>query len=236
MDPQAWIESLRVCYSWLFLLLAACHHVALGAATCRKRAVSGSPFANRLATFENPCRRRADLDCSLGVCYFLLRCALTCRITRESVGEKKGAARSVRMGYKHRAARRSFAGAARAPDRNAVGSVCKESTSSGARATRNPLLFVRFAGWFVLRFAIRQFAAPLSQPPPRITRVEPYDCGPQALVSLAIESAKWPRQRRAKTRPTIALAAEARIRKRRLGGAPTQVPSVCAGTAHGRAD
>ena len=41
------------------------------------------------------------------------------------------------------------------------------------RASRKPLLFVRFVGSFVLRFAVRQFAASLSQLPPRFTRLEP---------------------------------------------------------------
>ena len=41
------------------------------------------------------------------------------------------------------------------------------------RASRKPLLFVRFVGSFVLRFAVRQFAASLSQLPPRFTRFEP---------------------------------------------------------------
>ncbi len=41
------------------------------------------------------------------------------------------------------------------------------------RARRKPLLFVRFVGSFVLRFAIRQFAASLFQLPPRFTRFEP---------------------------------------------------------------
>ena len=41
------------------------------------------------------------------------------------------------------------------------------------RASRKPLLFLRFAGSLVLRFADRQFAASLFQLPPRITRFEP---------------------------------------------------------------
>jgi len=41
------------------------------------------------------------------------------------------------------------------------------------RASRNPLSFVRFVGVFALRFAARQFAASLSQLPPRFTRFEP---------------------------------------------------------------
>ncbi len=41
------------------------------------------------------------------------------------------------------------------------------------RARRKPLSFVRFVGSFVLRFAVRQFAATLFQLPPRFTRFEP---------------------------------------------------------------
>lgn len=41
------------------------------------------------------------------------------------------------------------------------------------RATRKPLLLLRFDGLFLFRFADRQFAASLFQLPPRFTRFEP---------------------------------------------------------------
>ena len=46
-------------------------------------------------------------------------------------------------------------------------------SSAEFRAMRKPLLFVRFVGSFVLRFAVRQFAASLFQLPPRFTRFVP---------------------------------------------------------------
>jgi hypothetical protein len=41
------------------------------------------------------------------------------------------------------------------------------------RARRKPLLWFRFDGSFLFRFADRQFAASLFQLPPRFTRFEP---------------------------------------------------------------
>ena len=47
------------------------------------------------------------------------------------------------------------------------------ATPDGLRARRKPLLSERPVGTYVLRYAVRQFAAPLSQQPPRNTRPEP---------------------------------------------------------------
>jgi hypothetical protein len=44
------------------------------------------------------------------------------------------------------------------------------------------LSFVRVVGSFVLRFAVRQFAASLSHPPPRFTRFEPLRIVHQTLL------------------------------------------------------
>ncbi len=56
-----------------------------------------------------------------------------------------------------------------------------------------PLLFVRFVGSFVLRFAVRQFAASLFQLPPRFTRFEPNDRSPSGILRLASGTANSPR-------------------------------------------
>ena len=46
-------------------------------------------------------------------------------------------------------------------------------TPDGLRARRKPWSFERYVGTYVLRYAVRQFAASSSQLPPRSTRIEP---------------------------------------------------------------
>ena len=53
----------------------------------------------------------------------------------------------------------------------------------GATATRKPRLLFRLSGEFLLRFADRQLEALLFQPPPRFTRIEPYDRSPEDFLS-----------------------------------------------------
>ena len=96
---------------------------------------------------------------------------------------RKKAAGSVRRGhptgYQHQTASGlDFAGQARAcSDWKTICSVWNlraiASDPAEFRARRKPLSFVRFVGSFVLRFAVRQFAASLFQLPPRFTRFEP---------------------------------------------------------------
>ena len=71
----------------------------------------------------------------------------------------------------------------------------KSIAGTELRQTRKPRLLFRFAGSFLLRFAVRQFAAELFQLPPRFTRFEPSDRSPPLIVSLqiGIASSKYSR-------------------------------------------
>ncbi len=88
-----------------------------------------------------------------------------------------------------------FAHGAKTPwDRSAVGSVVGASTPKGARAKRKPSSLLRFVGWFLLRFAVRQFAAGLFQLPPRFTRFEPQDRSPPPVVARRSEISSYGRR------------------------------------------
>jgi hypothetical protein len=103
---------------------------------------------------------------------------------QDKVLANSGAAWSLRRGhptgYQHHAAP-GFDFADQAEARSDWETICSirslraiAPSPAEFRARRKPLLFVRFVGSFVLRFAVRQFAASLFQLPPRFTRFEPF--------------------------------------------------------------
>jgi hypothetical protein len=57
--------------------------------------------------------------------------------------------------------------------------------SSELKARRKPRLLFRFDGWFLFRFADRQFLAVLFQLPPRFTRFEPSGRSPASFLTHA---------------------------------------------------